>query len=248
MPDTGVADLHCHTNHSDGWPSPQAVIDRVRWTGQLDTVAITDHDTIEGALVAREYAAGLPDAPFVIVGEEVSSKDGHIIGLFLRHRIPPGMPAEVTVAAIHEQGGLAIAAHPCWRVERPGTTKKPGGGRQHGGKIHGVGWIAARVPFDAIEVENATPGMYLYNQMAHRMQEELGTSEVGNSDAHILDAIGRAYTLYPGHGEEDLRAAIANHTTTAGRLRYQTRGLALYAAYTLHRQAVKRAARVAAAD
>lgn len=237
MAHMGVADLHCHTNHSDGWPSPQAVIDRVRWAGQLNTIAITDHDTVQGALMARDYAASLPDAPFVIVGEEVSSRDGHIIGLFLRNRVPPGMPAEVTVAAIHEQGGIAIAAHPCWRVERPGNGER---------KIHGVGWIAARVAFDAIEVENATPGMYLYNQMAHRMQEELGLPEVGNSDAHILDAIGRAYTLYPGHGEADLRAAIADGTTLARRLRYQPRGLALYAAYTLHRQAVKRAARVAA--
>lgn len=239
MPQRGVADLHCHTNYSDGWPSPEAVIDRVRWDGQLNTIAITDHDTIQGALIARDYAVNLPDAPLVIVGEEVSSRDGHIIGLFLRNHVPAGMPAEVTVAAIHQQGGVAIAPHPCWRVERPGNGE---------GKIHGVGWITARVRFDAIEVENATPGMYLYNQMAHRMQEELGLPAVGNSDAHILDAIGRAYTLYPGHGEADLRAAISLGTTFAGRLRYQPRGLALYAAYTLHRQAVKRAARVGTAE
>ncbi|MGH7911105.1 MAG: PHP-associated domain-containing protein [Candidatus Dormibacteraceae bacterium] len=237
MSQSGVADLHVHTDFSDGWPSPQSVIDRVRWAGQLNTIAITDHDTIEGALVGQEYAATLPGAPLVIVGEEVSSKDGHILGLFLHTRIPPGMPAAVTVAAIHEQQGVAIAAHPCWRVERPGS----------GGKIHGVGWIAAQVPFDAIEVENATPGMYLYNQMAHRLQEALGLPQVGNSDAHILDAIGRAYTTYPGHGEADLRAAIRTRATLARRERYQTRGLALYAAYTLHRQAVKQAARIAAA-
>ncbi|MFZ0214680.1 MAG: PHP-associated domain-containing protein [Candidatus Dormiibacterota bacterium] len=236
MSRTGVADLHVHTKYSDGWPSPEQVVDQVRWAGQLTTIAITDHDQIEGACRAQVYAATLADAPLVIVGEEVSSRDGHILGLFLTKLVAAGMPAVQTVAAIHAQGGLAIAAHPFWRTERPGGT----------GKVHGVGWAASKIPFDAIEVENATPGLYLCNQMAHRMQEELGLPMVGNSDAHILDAIGRAYTRYPGHGEAALRAAITAGTTSAHRERYQPRGLAMYAAWGLHRQAVKRARAAAA--
>ena len=210
-------------------------MDRVRWAEQLTTIAITDHDEIEGALQARNYALTFADAPLVIVGEEVSSREGHVLGLFLTQRIPPGMTAAESVAAIHAQGGVAIAAHPFWRTERPGV-----------GKVHGVGWGAAKIPFDAIEVENATPGLYLYNQMAHRMQEELDLPMVGNSDAHILDAVGRAYTRYPGQGEAALRAAIKAGTTSAHRLRYQPRGLAMYAAWGLHRQALKRARAAAA--
>jgi DNA-binding NarL/FixJ family response regulator len=68
-----------------------------------------------------------------------------------------------------------------------------------------VGWKATDTPFDAIEVENATPGFYLFNQMAHRMQEECGLPGVGSSDAHILEAIGRAQTGFPGSGEAALR-------------------------------------------
>src|SRR5689334_8400182 len=106
-----------HTSHSDGWPSPGAVVDHVASLGDLDVIAITDHDTIEGALQAADLAADRPDAPHVIVGEEVSSRHGHILGLFLERRVEPGLSAAATVSAIHDQGGIAIAAHPCWRTE-----------------------------------------------------------------------------------------------------------------------------------
>lgn len=227
------ADLHMHTSYSDGWPGPRAVVDHVRGQGLLDLIAISDHDTIEGALRAADYAAGLVGAPQVIIAEEISSEEGHILGLFVTRRVPPGMTAAATVEAIHEQGGLAVAAHPFWRVDRgPGPDKK----------VHGVGWKAAALDFDAIEVENATPGLYLCNQMAHRLREETWLAPLGNSDAHILDAIGRAYTTFPGQGPEAVRRAILRGETTAHRQRYEVRGLALYAAWGLHRRALKRAA------
>src|SRR5437868_224357 len=178
-----------HTSYSDGWPTPRAVVDHVLAQGGLDVIAITDHDTIEGALRAADYASRRPSAPGVIVGEEVSSRQGHILGLFLERRVRPGMSAAATVHAIHEQGGIAIAAHPFWRTARQ---------VQGRGRIHGLGWRAAELDFDAIEVENSTPGFYLFNQMAHRLTEATGLAEVGNSDAHILDAVGRAYTSFSG--------------------------------------------------
>src|SRR6266571_1280847 len=128
----GRADLHMHTNFSDGWPSPSELVDHVVRRTDLDVIAVTDHDTIEGALRARDRAARRR-GPQVIVGEEVSSRDGHILALFLEARIKPSMPAAVTVNAIHEQDGIAIAAHPFWRT-----------GRQvRSGPVHGVGWLAA---------------------------------------------------------------------------------------------------------
>ena len=160
--------------------------------------------------------------------------DGHVLGLFLTDEVRPGMPAAATVEAIHAQGGVAIAAHPFWRPERPD---------RNGHRIHGVGWKATDTPFDAIEVENATPGFYLFNQMAHRMQEGCGLAGVGSSDAHILEAIGRAQTGFPGSGEAALRRALARGTTTAHRVRYQPRGLAMYMAWGLHHQAMKRASK-----
>jgi predicted metal-dependent phosphoesterase TrpH len=228
MSQRGVADLHLHTDFSDGWPSPEDVVDRVALRTRLNVIAITDHDTIEGALYAAEHAAKRrgPRRVHVIVGEEVSSRDGHIVGLFLAQRVRPGMSAAATVHAIHEQGGLAIAAHPFWRTQR----------QARGRLVHGVGWLAGELEFDAIEVENSTPGFYLFNQMAHRLAEATGAAVVGNSDAHILDAIGRAHTSFQGTTPEALRHAIVTAATRAHRSRYRPLGLVRYAAWGFNHQ------------
>ena len=224
MPFRGRADLHMHTTFSDGWPEPRELVGQAVASG-LDLIAVTDHDTIEGALRAAEHAATRRGFE-VVVGEEVSSRDGHIVGLFLERRIRPGMSAAATVHAIHDQGGLAVAVHPFWRTQR----------RSRGGPVHGVGWLAAELDFDAIEVENATPGFYLFNQLARRMNAGLGAAELGGSDAHILDAVGRAYTEFSGKTGKALRTAIEGGKTAAGRRRYRAVGLMRYAAWGLNHE------------
>jgi hypothetical protein len=214
-----------HTTASDGWPTPQELVDHAARRASLNVIAVTDHDTIEGALRAREYAAKRARL-HVIVGEEVSSRDGHIVALFLERRVRPGMSAAATVHAIHDQGGLAIAVHPFWRTERV----------VRNGRVHGVGWLAAELDFDGIEVENATPGFYVFNQLAHRLNMGLGAAALGSSDAHILDAVGRAYTEFPGKTAEALRTAIESRNTAARRQRYRAVGLVRYAAWGLNHQ------------
>jgi len=91
-----------HTSFSDGWPSPDQVVDHVVENTDLNVIAITDHDTIQGALRAADRAARLSKLQ-VVVGEEVTSRDGHILGLFLEKRVRPGMSAAATVHAIHGQ-------------------------------------------------------------------------------------------------------------------------------------------------
>jgi predicted metal-dependent phosphoesterase TrpH len=213
-----------HTTASDGWPSPHELVDHARVTG-LDVIAVTDHDTIEGALRACDHAAGRSKLQ-VVVGEEVSSREGHIVGLFIERRVRPGMSAAATVHAIHEQGGLAVAVHPFWRTQR----------RTRSGLVHGVGWLAAELDFDAIEVENATPGFYVFNQLARRLNMGLESAELGGSDAHILDAVGRAFTEFPGKTPKALRSAIEGATTVAKRRRYRAMGLMRYAAWGLNHQ------------
>jgi hypothetical protein len=220
------ADLHMHTNCSDGWPSPVELVDHVSRSSGLSVIAVTDHDTIEGALRASDRASKIGGRLEVIVGEEVSSRDGHIVGLFLERRVRPGMSAAATVHAIHDQGGLAVAVHPFWRTQR----------RVRGGPVHGVGWLAAELDFDAIEVENATPGFYLFNQLARRMNTGVGAAELGGSDAHILDAVGRAYTEFHGRTAKALRTAITKGRTAAGRERYRAMGLMRYAAWGLNHE------------
>lgn len=224
MTQRGRADLHMHTTASDGWPSPLELVDHARATG-LDVIAVTDHDTIEGALRACDHAAGRSKLQ-VVVGEEVSSREGHVVGLFIEKRIRPGMSAAATVHAIHDQGGLAVAVHPFWRTQR----------RTRSGLAHGVGWLAAELDFDAIEVENATPGFYVFNQLARRLNMGLGSAELGGSDAHILDAVGCAFTEFPGKTPKALRSAIESATTVARRRRYRAVGLMRYAAWGLNHQ------------
>lgn len=224
-PGWGRADLHVHTCFSDGWPTPWEVVEQGCRLG-LDVVAVTDHDTIEGALRAVEFAAAHSGRLQLVVGEEVSSRDGHIVGLFLTRRVRPGMSAAATVDAIHEQGGLAVAVHPFWRTDR----------QSRGGRVHGVGWSAAELDFDAVEVENATPGLYLFNQMAHRLNEAIGRAELGGSDAHILDALGCARTDFPGTTPEALRRAILARRTRAEREPYTALALLRYAAWGIERR------------
>jgi predicted metal-dependent phosphoesterase TrpH len=227
----GRADLHIHTTFSDGWPGPVEVVRRGRRLG-LDVIAVTDHDTIEGALWAADYASRLGTEPQVIVGEEVSTRHGHVVGLFLEKRIRPGLSAAATVAAIHEQGGIAFAAHPFWRTQS----------QARGRGVHGVGWQAADLDFDAIEVENSTPGFYLFNQMAQRLNQDAGLAPLGNSDAHILDAMGRSYTSFRGHTAAALRLAIEERRTKAHRLRYPALALVRYAAWGLEHRRQRRLA------
>src|SRR5712692_4549996 len=222
----GRADLHTHTNASDGWPTPHQLVEHASRRARLDVIAVTDHDTIQGALRAAEHAARRSKVQ-VIIGEEVSSRDGHIIGLFLEKRVPPGLSAAATIHTIHEQGGIAIAAHPFWRTQRLVRSGNP---------VHGVGWLAAELPFDAIEVENATPGFYVFNRLARRLNMGLGAAELGCSDAHIVDAVGRAFTQFPGKTPAVLRKAIETGQTRAGRRRYQAVGLVRYAAWGLNHQ------------
>src|SRR3979490_2558567 len=103
----GRADLHMHTTVSDGWPTPKELVEHAARRAGLDVIAVTDHDTIEGALRAQEHGAKRARF-YVIVGEEVSSRDGHIVALFIERRVRPGMSAAPHVDAIHAQGGLAL--------------------------------------------------------------------------------------------------------------------------------------------
>ena len=220
------ADLHMHTSCSDGWPSPAELVAHVIARTDLRVIAVTDHDTVEGALRAADRAARTVGLE-VVIGEEVSSCDGHVLGLFLERRVRPGMSAAATLHAIHDQGGLAIAPHPFWRTQRRVS---------NGGAVHGVGWLAAELEFDAIEVENATPGFYVFNRMARRLNLGLAAAETGSSDAHILDAVGRAYTEFRGRTAADLRRSIEARDTVAGRSSYKAVGLMRYAAWGFNHQ------------
>jgi predicted metal-dependent phosphoesterase TrpH len=218
----GKADLHMHTRYSDGRPTVRAVLDHVARHTRLGVIAITDHDTIEGALEAQALQHSYPFE--MIVGEEVSSREGHILALFIKYRIPPRLSGMETIAAIHEQGGLAIAAHPFINAWSFGEQLE----------MQGVGKALARLPFDGVEIDNSTPFMRLANWRARRFNRRYcHLSEVGNSDAHIVEAIGKSYTRFPGATAADLRRAIERRQTQARRTSYASRELYAYGRFWL---------------
>lgn len=198
------ADLHVHTTFSDGTSTPEDVLNYYALNTRVRVLALTDHDTLDGALCAKAFARGHPELfghLDVIVGEEVTSKDGHVLGLFLKEWVPPGMSAKDTVAAIHEQDGIAIAAHPYTNVMRWNG-------------LVGVGDLILEVPFDAIETRNSNFTEVFANRKAARKAR--GKAQVGCSDAHFLDATGLCYTEFPGSTAEDLRTAVRLRTTAPG--------------------------------
>jgi len=194
-------DTHVHTCVSpDSLADPAEMLMAATNHG-LAGIAITDHNSLEGARRATEVAqkliaqGKLPSNFFVIQGEEISSSDGHIIGLFLKSKIEPDMSAESTVKAIHDQGGIAIAAHPLLPKS--------------------LGNLANTLPFDAVESENAAEKMhYAMEAGADRKYRAKFYAAVkkpllGVSDAHDPQAVGECCTLlHCAATPEAVRAAI----------------------------------------
>ena len=173
-------DLHVHTTYShDSLITPKDLIFYAKKRG-LDGVAITDHDRIDGALkIAKE-------TDFLIVpGIEISSLNGHIIGLNVNELVPPKLSFDETLDRIHEAGGIAVACHPITFFKE--SLK---------------GHISAR--FDAIEVINSSA--FPFNYSVRRCQEiasRLGIARVAGSDAHYGPEIGYAHTLVDAESEVD---------------------------------------------
>jgi predicted metal-dependent phosphoesterase TrpH len=201
----GKADMHLHTLYSDGTASVQAVLDHVESATDLDLVAITDHERIDGALRAREIHAGGGYSFELIVGEEITTRRGHVLALFLTERVPALRPLPETLERIHDQGGIAIAPHSL-------APLTPSLGRRSLLWSHGA--ADPRHRLDAIELMNpSTAGRSRRGARDRLNADTLGLPAVGNSDAHVLEGIGTAWTWFPGATAADYRAAIDAGTT-----------------------------------
>lgn len=196
------ADLHIHTDHSDGTATVQEVLEYVATQTDLRVIAITDHDTISGALEAHRLAPhyGID----VIVGEEISTCDGHLLALFVEQHVPPRRPVSETIAAVHAQGGLCIAPHPYGMLV-------PSLGYR--GLHRRAAGPQAEWPFDAIESFNASLRLPWNNRSAANVGQALGMALCGGSDSHHLATIGSGRTRFPGSSTADLRLALEQGQT-----------------------------------
>lgn len=183
-----IADLHVHTNYSkDSLITPKELIFYAKQNG-LNAVAVTDHNTIEGALKIVKETNFL-----VIPGMEVSSAHGHIVALNLQTLIPRGLTAEETIERIHDAGGLAIACHPYAMFK--GSLSKHVTGK-----------------FDAVETINASAFPFGYcTKKAIEAAEKFNLSTVGGTDAHYGPTIGCGHTVIEAEPNlEAIAKAIIN--------------------------------------
>lgn len=202
----GKADLHLHTLYSDGTARLADILDRVERATDLDLVAITDHDRIDGAQRAAElHAAG--DYHFgLVVGEEITTRSGHLLGLFLTQPIPPFRSVTETVERIHEQGGLAVVPHPLGIFLSVG--------RRSMVRLQADDRPERRL--DGVELINPTLGGRIgHERMATLNAERLHLPGLGNSDAHTLEVIGSAWTWFPGSTADAFRAALRDGAVEA---------------------------------
>ena len=203
-PRRGMADMHIHSMASDGTASASQILEHVERHTDLDVIAISDHERIEAAVECRRLALERGSRIEVVVGEEVTTRSGHLLGLFLQSRLKRNQHLEITVAEIHEQGGLAIVPHPFSAFTL--GMRKHAIMRVHESRDPLVYW-------DALEGFNpSTAGRYGRAATA-RLAAELGLPLVGNSDAHTLDTIGDGRTYFPGSKAEDYRRAVIARST-----------------------------------
>jgi predicted metal-dependent phosphoesterase TrpH len=168
------ADLHNHTHFSpDSIMSPQDLLRRAKEAG-IDCVAVTDHNTVRGGLSARELATNV----IVIVGEEVRSSDGELLGLFLSQDIPAGLPAEETIARIKDQGGIVGVPHP-FDPFRSGLSQVE------------MSRLASKIDF--VEALNSRVMLGVHNKRAMEFARQHDLPVSAASDAHSPRELGRSY-------------------------------------------------------
>ena len=186
-------DCHLHTVASgDSVLTVEELADRARQAG-LDVVCVTDHNVTHAAVAAAERDVGVR----VIVGEEVRTPDGDLIGLFLTERIPYVLPVAEVVGLIRGQGGLVYAPHPFDLARSSLGRVLPG--------------LCAAGSVDVIEVFNAKIADQGLNDEAARLAARFGLPGGAGSDAHDAPGVGAAYLEMPDFdGPASFLAALAS--------------------------------------
>jgi predicted metal-dependent phosphoesterase TrpH len=171
-------DLHAHTIFSKDCLTRTAdFIRRARALG-LNKIAVTEHNRLDGALAAQKLAPDL-----VIVGEEIMTTHGEIIGYFLSEEIPRGLSPQETIKRLHDQGAVITIPHPLDSLRRSAM------------RLENV--LAVIDEVDALEVLNARCVRPQDNIAAASLAQQHHKLITAGSDAHTLFEIGRCYLELP---------------------------------------------------
>jgi len=190
-------DCHLHTAASgDAVTTVEEVADRAR-QHEIDVVCITDHNVTSAAVAAAERDIGVR----VVIGEEIRTPEGDVIGLFLAERIPYVLPLAQVVSLVRGQGGLVYLPHPF----DPGRSSLGSAAER----------LCAAGLADVVEVFNAKIEDPALNRQAAELAARYGIPGGSGSDAHDPDGIGAAYLEMPdfdGPREFVTRLAAASVT------------------------------------
>ncbi|MDD2922374.1 MAG: PHP domain-containing protein [Anaerolineales bacterium] len=196
----GFADLHIHSIYSpDATTTVRAILKQAK-DSDLNVIAVTDHDEIRGSLEAHALAPeyGVESIP----GAEISTKDGHLLALWIRELPPKGLSLLDTLPLIGKQGGIAIAPHPFNNLPSSLTMEAV------------VGSLAnprAKAVLKGMETHNMST--QAFDSVAQKLSIYLPLAKLASSDAHIYWAIGAGRTEFPGETAQDLRNALERNTT-----------------------------------
>lgn len=208
MREMGKADTHVHTEYSgvarlgvmkfpESVATPSQQVDCARKNG-MDVLCITDHDEVVGAFKAQEYAKKYDDIE-IVIGEEITTADGEIIGLFLNELVPSGLSAEETIDIVRSQGGVTIAPHP-FSVHVAGLQEK-----------------IFSLDIDGFEVINGGHVDAYSNNFAKAVMEKYPNkwAPISGSDSHSVYTAGYNWTEFEGNTAEDFRRSILDKKTIA---------------------------------
>ncbi|MGH2444088.1 MAG: PHP-associated domain-containing protein [Chloroflexota bacterium] len=201
----GKADLHAHSCHDSWGDGNQSVEELFRWVEErtdLDIFAITDHDSVDAAVAAREiHRRGAYRFSF-LPGVEVTNRAGHLLCYFPDGDIQPVpslRPFWTTVRLAQSRGAICVVAHPIYPPWLAGVIER---GLASGNRL------------DGIEASNAglsSAAQIRLGAVAGRFSDRVAL--VASSDAHEQTAIGSAYTEFPGHSVQEFLVALAGRET-----------------------------------
>lgn len=211
------ADFHIHNRFSRDSILSEDKFIRVALERGLTHVAVTNHNNVEGAIAVRDRAAalGVDEQLTVILGEEVSTSDGEVVGIFLQRTIPRGLTADQTADEIHAQGGLVSIPHPFDPFRASHIKRLP------------LEALAAAGKIDMIEVFNSRVTFSRHNQEAAEFASRHGIPGIAASDSHSAFEVAMSFNALPafdtadelrrGLGENEwhgTRSTVLIHLTT----------------------------------